>query len=371
MSFSKKLKSWFRTKKRSVIVKEKSKCVLLSLIYFEEDRYVPNCPIVTCGRQNALTQVWTLKEDISTPVDNEKLLEVIQESAKPSLPQQKEDTLPPITIPEASTLVVAVEDDKSAAEYTAYPTFIDAEVQTDQVEAEETAVIDMDTQTSSATIEDFPLHPDPVVAPFQHSDCKIRPVDNEDPTKPTVNLLSPKPAVTSAHTTDESYKDMYDKTCIQFAAMHRRVRGLISSRAVLQRENVRLVNQLERKSKEVEEKDASYEKNLNDLESEHSDNLEKMRGFHNNLLEKRNIKIAELEQTISDLNLKLDEFEDHSRTEMQETSKKEWWMNLSMELVSLACAWGLLNTLYLHGMSCIGKHESVLYIIAPPQQSEW
>jgi hypothetical protein len=83
------------------------------LIYFEEDRYVPNCPIVTCGRQNALTQVWTLNENISTPVDNEKLLEVIQQSAKPSLPQQKEDALLPVTIPEASTLVpVALEDDK-------------------------------------------------------------------------------------------------------------------------------------------------------------------------------------------------------------------------------------------------------------------
>jgi hypothetical protein len=292
------------------------------LIYFEEDRYVPNCPIVTCGRQNALTQVWTLNEHISTPVDNEKLLDVIQQSAKPSLPQQKEDTLPPVTIPEASTLVpVAVEDDKSAAEYsTDYPTFIDAEVQTDQVEAQETAVVDVDTQTSSATIEDFPLHPDPIVAPIQHSDSQIRPVDNEDLTQPIVHLLSPEPAVTPAHTID--YKDMYDNTCRQFSAMHRRVRGLISSRAVLQRENVRLVDQLEIKNRELEEEIASSSKNLKDLESEHSANLEKMRGFHNTLLENRNIKIAELEQTISDLNQKLDDFEDDSRTEMQETRKR-------------------------------------------------
>jgi hypothetical protein len=124
------------------------------------------------------------------------------------------------------------------------------------------------------------------------------------------------------HTIEESYKDMYDKSCIQFAAMHRRVRGLISSRAVLQRENVRLVNQLEIKSRELEEKDAFSEKNLKDLESEHSANLEKMRGFHNTLLENRNIKIAKLEQTISDLKLKMDEFEDDSRTEIQETRKR-------------------------------------------------
>jgi hypothetical protein len=32
---------------------------------------------------------------------------------------------------------------------------------------------------------------------------------------------------------------------------------------------------------------------------------------------------------------------------------------------------GTSEYLYLYGMSCIGKHESVLYIIAPPQLSEW
>ena len=102
----------------------------------------------------------------------------------------------------------------------------------------------------------------------------------------------------------------------------RRKKAIIFSRAVLQRENVRLVNQLEIKSRELEEKDAFSEKNLKDLESEHSDNLEKMRGFHNTLLENRNIKIAKLEQTISDLKLKMDEFEDDSRTEIQETRKR-------------------------------------------------
>jgi hypothetical protein len=102
----------------------------------------------------------------------------------------------------------------------------------------------------------------------------------------------------------------------------RRKKAIISSRAVLQRENVRLVDQIERKSRELEEKDASSEKNLKDLESEHNDNLEKMRGFHNTLLENRNIKIAELEQTISDLNLKLNEFEGDSRTEMEGMRKR-------------------------------------------------
>jgi hypothetical protein len=139
--------------------------------------------------------------------------------------------------------------------------------------------------------------------------------------QPIVHRSLPEP-VAPDHTIEESYKDMYDKSCIQFAAMHRRVRGLISSRDVLQRENVRLVNQLEIKSRELEEKDAFSEKNLKDLESEHSANLEKMRGFHNTLLENRNIKIAKLEQTISDLKLKMDEFEDDSRTEIQETRKR-------------------------------------------------
>jgi hypothetical protein len=92
--------------------------------------------------------------------------------------------------------------------------------------------------------------------------------------------------------------------------MHRTVRGLHDARTLLQRDKAKLIEQLDSKSKEIEEERAISDKKLDDLQMENEENLIRVRNFHQTLNNKRNSKINELEEMVSELNLAIVECEE-------------------------------------------------------------
>jgi chromosome segregation ATPase len=120
----------------------------------------------------------------------------------------------------------------------------------------------------------------------------------------------------------DELQDQYKKACARIASMHREVRGIHAARTLLQRDKATLVNELESKTRELEEEKVSSNKKLKDLQMENQENLKKVRNFHQTLLDKRNVKIDELQKNVSELNFKLDELEEDRWTEMEEMRKK-------------------------------------------------
>ena len=115
----------------------------------------------------------------------------------------------------------------------------------------------------------------------------------------------------------EELKDKYEKACIRNAALHRHVRGLSSSCALLKRENEILVSKLDRNAKELEEEKISSSDKTKILERENLKNLEKVRTFFQTMLQKRNLKVDQLENTISELNLKMVELEEEHQRDIE------------------------------------------------------
>jgi chromosome segregation ATPase len=118
-----------------------------------------------------------------------------------------------------------------------------------------------------------------------------------------------KEAAVQADRIDE-LNDQYKKASAHAASMHRTVRGLHDARTLLQRDKAKLIEQLDSKSKEIEEERAISDKKLDDLQMENEENLIRVRNFHQTLNNKRNSKINELEEMVSELNLAIVECEE-------------------------------------------------------------
>ncbi|XP_046455344.1 dnaJ homolog subfamily C member 7 homolog [Daphnia pulex] len=182
--------------------------------------------------------------------------------------------------------------------------------------------LQLEIETSKSKYdESFQIVHDELLAARCQLDAKNREMAQLESTTLELNnkrTALEKDAAVQADRIDE-LKDQYKKACAHAASMHRAVRGLHDARTLLQRDKAKLVEQLDSKSKEIEEERAIFDKKLEDSQMENEENLIRVRNFHQALNNKRNSKMNELEEMVSDLNLTIVECEEDHRTEMEAT----------------------------------------------------